>query len=131
MPRRRSARGRKPSIGVAADKLTEIRRTLRSLGTEIVRLQQRLKSLDTYYSRQVQATAARSAKPSRRGPNVRDLAFDTLRRSKKALPIHVLAEKVMRARGKKSGQQFAQNLSVALGKDRRFKRVDRGVYAAR
>ena len=129
MPRGRSTRGRKPSIGVAADKLTEIRRTLRSLETEISRLQKRLKSLDAYYSRQVQTS--RTARSSRRGPNVRDIAFDALRKSRKGMPIRQLAEKVMRARGKKSGRQFAQNLAVALGKDRRFKRVDRGVYAAR
>ena len=59
------------------------------------------------------------------------MAFVALRKSRKALPIRELAEKVMRARGKKSGRQFAQNLAVALGKDRRFKRVDRGVYAAK
>ena len=46
MPRRRSTRGRKPSIGVAADKLTEIRGTLRALGTQLGRVQQKLKSLD-------------------------------------------------------------------------------------
>lgn len=42
-----------------------------------------------------------------------------------------LARRVVKARGEGSGKQFAQNLAVALGKDRRFKRVERGVYALR
>lgn len=130
MPGRRSARGRKPSIGVAAAKLTDVRRSLRALSTELRRLQERLKSLDTFYSKQVAAGSSRE-RQSRRGPNVRDIAYDVLRRSRRGLPIQDLAAEVIRRRGRKSGRQFAQNLAVALGKDTRFRRIDRGVYAAR
>jgi hypothetical protein len=127
----RSARGRKPSIGVAAAKLTEIRRTLRALSTEVRRLQERLRTLDIFYSRQTAAVSAGRTRQSRRGPNVRDIAYQVLRRSRKGLPIQELAAEVVRRRGRKSGRQFAQNLAVALGKDDRFRRIDRGVYAAR
>jgi hypothetical protein len=131
MPERRSTRGRKPSIGVAAAKLTEVRRTLRALSTEIRRLQQRLRALDSFYSKQTAALSAGKARQSRRGPNVRDIAYQVLRRTRNGLPIQDLAAEVIRRRGRKSGRQFAQNLAVALGKDDRFRRIDRGVYAAR
>lgn len=131
MPKRRARRGRKPSIWIAAEKLTDIRRTLRSLGTEITRLQQRLRALDQYYSRDISQPTSKSTKTTRSGPNVRDLSYDVLVKARKGLPIRDLAEKVTRVRGNKSGQQFAQNLAVALSKDKRFKRVDRGVYALR
>jgi hypothetical protein len=131
MPKRRGTRGRKPSIGIAADKLTEVRRTLRSLGTELQRLQTRLRSLDAYYSRQVSRPSGNGAGSNHTRPNVRDLAYAILKKSRKGLPIQELAGRVVNVRGRRSGAQFAQNLAVALGKDSRFKRIDRGIYAAK
>ena len=135
MAKRQSPRGRKPSIAVATRKLVDMRRMLKALVTETIRLQERLNSLDSFYSKHsgiARAGDQASANGrSRRGPNVRDLAYATLKRGRKALPIRDLAQKVIRARGGKAGQQFAQNLSVALGRDPRFKRVERGVYGLR
>jgi hypothetical protein len=68
---------------------------------------------------------------SKRRPNVRDLAHDVLKKSKKPLHIQELAKRVSRGRRQRSGVMFAQNLGIALGKDRRFKRVDRGIYGLR
>jgi hypothetical protein len=126
-------RGRKPSIAVATAQVIDLGRTVRTLATDLRRLQTRLRFLDAYYSSQSKAAASttRTSRRSRRGPNVRDLAHDVLKKTRKALPIQELARRVTRARGGRAGKQFAQNLGIALGKDRRFKRVERGVYGLR
>lgn len=129
----KAKRGRKPSIAVASTQVVEMSRALRGLMTEMRRLRKRLALLDAFYSNQGRTRTALSKRTpqSRRGPNVRDLAHDVLKKTRKALPIRELARRVTRARGGRAGQQFAQNLSVALGRDRRFKRVERGVYGLR
>ena len=87
--------------------------------------------LDAYHGK---ATASpptnRKSGKSKQGrkPNVRDVAARILERSGKPMALAVLAERVMRARGKKSGKMFAVNLGTALRADRRFRRVGRGVY---
>ena len=67
------------------------------------------------------------SKPGRK-PNVRDIAAEILKRSGKPMALAVLATRVAKARGKKSGKLFAMNLGTALRNDRRFRRVGRGVY---
>jgi len=131
MPGRKSRRGRMPSIGVPRKKLQEIKKTLKSVVTEMLRVEERLMSLEKVYRQARLAGPAATQTRRPRGPNVRDLAYDVLKTARKALPIQDLARQVTRARHGKTGRQFAQNLSVALGQDRRFKRVERGVYGLR
>ena len=131
---KRSTRGRKPSIAVAAGKVMEIRREMKSLTTALARIQDHLNNLDAYYSNPRNLAAPSASTPRStgkgRGPNVRDHAYRILK-GRKSLPIQDLAKRVARARGGKAGAQFAQNLGVALSKDGRFKKVERGVYAAK
>lgn len=128
-------RGRKPSIGTATDRVRNFRRTLKALVTELGRLETRLDDLDRYYSRlaRQEQPAAAVGRPTLRGrgPNVRDTAFEILRTSKHALPIVKLAERVKKVKGGSSGKAFVQNLGAALAKDKRFRRVERGVYGLR
>lgn len=139
MPRTLSAkRGRKPSIGTATERVRQLRRTLKSLVTEMSRLEIRLDELDHYYTRMAREKARvvvlKSRGPSTlrgRGPNVRDVAFEILKRAKGPLPIIQLAKRVHGSKGGRPGQHFAQNLGAALVKDRRFKREGRGVYGLR
>ena len=76
MAKRQLRRGRKPSIAVAAGKLVDMRRMLKALVTETHRLQRRLNTLDSFYSKQpaVARTGGQSSTngSSRRGPNVRE-----------------------------------------------------------
>lgn len=131
-------RGRKPSIGIANEKVREVRRTLKTLVTELGRVEARLFELDRYYTR----LAAHKAQvviverkiglsPRGRGANVRDVAFEILQRKGKSLPIAELAPKVLKVKGGAAGDHFTQNLGAALMKDKRFRRVGRGVYAVR
>jgi len=128
-----SVRGRRPSIGVATAQVVDLSRTVRTLSTDLRRLKKRLQLLDAYYARAttIRGSGVRTRTASRRGPNVRDLAHEVLTRTKKPLPIQDLAKKVSKARGGRPGRMFAQNLGLALGKDRCFKRVERGVYGLR
>ncbi len=104
------------------------------LPTGLGRLQSRLAILDAYHGK-VGAAAPASRKTGQanlgRKPNVRDIAVAILERTGKPMAIAVLADRVMKARGKKSGKMFAMNLGTALRKDRRFRRKARGVYALR
>ena len=90
--------------------------------------------LDAYHARSGAAAPTGrktgQSKPGRK-PNVRDIAAGILEHAGKPMAIAVLAEKVMKARGKKSGKMFATNLGTALRNDRRFRRVGRGVYVLR
>ena len=121
-------RGRKPEIRTAGRLAAELRRQAKALTTAIGRLEQRLAMLDAYYTRQ-QSTRVGARQSSGRGPNVRDLAADVLERAGKPLAIAVLAPRVAKARGKKAGKAFPQNLATALRGDRRFRRVGRGLYS--
>lgn len=129
----RGRRGRMPSIGVAAQKVHQVRRSLKALGTELQRVEQRLKSLDSFYRKLRFAPGIPPAsRPGRRsGINIRDLSFKILKGSRRGLPISEIAGRVARIRGGEVGARFTQNLGIALMRDRRFKRVDRGVYALR
>jgi hypothetical protein len=134
----RSRRGRIPSIGTAAGKVRGLRRNLKSLVTEMQRLEDRLAMLDTYYrSRQGAVANGRAGRTGTRsglrgrGPNVRDVAHDILARSRKPLPITELADMVVKQKGGTAGENFVQNLGAALYRDRRFRRVGRGVYGLR
>jgi len=132
--RSRSRRGRTPSIGTAASKVRGLRRNLKSLVTEMQRLEERLAMLDTFYrSRRSLAGGVTGRGSNRaglrgRGPNVRDVAHDILVRSRKPLGITELADKVVKAKGGDAGENFVQNLGAALYRDRRFRRVGRGIY---
>lgn len=133
-----SRRGRIPSIGTAAGKVRGLRRNLKSLVTEMQRLEDRLAMLDTYYrSRRTSLSNGHGTRVGTRsglrgrGPNVRDVAHEILSRSKKPLPITELADKVVRQKGGDAGDNFVQNLGAALYRDRRFRRVGRGVYGLR
>jgi hypothetical protein len=134
----RSRRGRIPSIGTAAGKVRGLRRNLKSLVTEMQRLEDRLAMLDSYYrSRRAMLANGGSGRPvSRtglrgRGPNVRDVAHDILARNRKPMPITELADRVVREKGGQAGENFVQNLGAALYRDRRFRRIGRGVYGLR
>jgi hypothetical protein len=129
----RGRRGRMPSIRVTAHKVHEMRRTLKALSTELRRVEQRLRSLDSFYRKMRFGTVTPAAsRPGRRsGINVRDLSFKILKGSRRGLPISEIAGRVARIRGGQVGARFTQNLGIALMRDRRFKRVDRGVYALR
>lgn len=111
-----------------------LKRQVKALLTGLSRLQSRLAMLDAYHGKSNAAAPANrksgQPKPSRK-PNVRDLAAEILKRSKKPMSLVVLAQRVTKARGKKSGKAFAMNLGTALRNDRRFRRVGRGVYGLR
>jgi hypothetical protein len=133
----RSRRGRIPSIGTAASKVRGLRRNLKSLVTEMARLEDRLAMLDTYYRSRRAVMANGPARGMRRqglrgrGPNVRDVAHDILAKSRQPMPITELAERVVKQKGGDAGENFVQNLGAALYRDRRFRRVGRGVYGLR
>jgi len=124
---RTATRGRKPEIATACKDASEVRRQAKSLVTAIRRLEKRLAVLDQFYSRQPVSRSGGQPKPGRK-PNVRDLAAEILSRSKKPMALAILADRVAKARGKKSSKMFAMNLGTALRKDQRFRRVGRGVY---
>lgn len=133
-----SRRGRTPSISTAATKVRGLRRNLKSLVTEMQRLEDRLAMLDTYYrSRRGSVAAGAGVRTGTRtglrgrGPNVRDVAHDILAKSRKPLTITELADKVVKEKGGEAGENFVQNLGAALYRDRRFRRVGRGVYGLR
>ena len=132
MPKQQPAkRGRKPQISTASREVVTLKRQVRVLLTGLGRLQSRLVMLDAYHGKATASPAltrkGSQSKPGRK-PNVRDLAAEILKRSKKPMPLTVLAQRVTKARGKKSGKMFAMNLGTALRNDRRFRRVGRGVY---
>lgn len=134
MPNRKSSRGRKPDIQVAAKKLHEIRRTCKALVTELSRLEDRLNALDAFYRRNSLTASAQpsGSRPGRsRGPNVRDLAHNVLSKNRRGLPISDLSEKVATLKGGQVGAKFTLNLAAALMRDSRFRRMDRGVYGLR
>lgn len=133
-----SRRGRKPSIGIANEKVHDVRRTLKTLVTELGRVEARLSELDRYYTRlaaekaQVVVVERKvGSSPRGRGANVRDVAFEVLKKKGKPLSIAELAPKVLKVKGGTAGDHFVQNLGAALMKDRRFRRVGRGVYGVR
>ncbi len=126
-------RGRAPSVLTVAEKVRELRRTLKSLITESSRIEEKLRSLDSYY--RALKPAARNSGPGAglrgRGPNVRDVAYEILSARKKPMEIRELAERVCRKKGGEAGENFVQNLGAALHRDSRFKRFGRGVYGKR
>lgn len=77
--------------------------------------------------------SAQSARTTIRGegPNVRDVAFEVLQKSRGPQPITVIADAVRKAKGGSGGANFVQNLGAALQRDKRFKRFSRGVYGLR
>jgi hypothetical protein len=133
----RSRRGRKPSILTAAARAHGLRRSLKSLVTEVQRLERRLRMLDSYYRSQHLALKSRAGRPAGpgglrgRGPNVRDAAFKILSRLRRPAPISDLARKVIKLKRGRPGANFVQNLGAALQRDRRFKRAGRGLYGVR
>ena len=136
MARRKSSpRGRKPSIGTATTSVRIVRRSLKALVTELARIEGRLDKLDNYYSLLVSpvSNGRVSNVPSvrGRGPNIRDFTVQTLERGKKPMPLGEIAAGVLKAKRAKGGAYFVQNLGIALGRDRRFERTGRGIYALR
>lgn len=132
--RPRSRRGRSPSISTATARARGLRRNLKSLVTEMLRLERRLKMLDAFYRSRAFARATAAGRgPARpglrgRGPNVRDVAFEILSRRRSPMPISDLARQVIRRKGGQAGDNFVQNLGAALFRDRRFRRAGRGMY---
>lgn len=106
--------GRKPSIGSAKEKVHEVRRTLKTLVTELGRVKARLSELDRYYTRlaaekaQVVVVERKvGSSPRGRGANVRDVAFEILQKKGRSLPIAQLAPKVLKVKGGSAGDHFA------------------------
>ena len=139
MARQKSLRrGRKPSIGTAAAKIHTVRRSLKGLVTELARIENRLDDLDKYYARLTSKRgrgsndgATKDGSARGRGPNIRDLAAETLKRARKPMPLREIASRVLKAKRSKGGTYFVQNLGIALGSDRRFKRSGRGISTLR
>ena len=141
----RAVRGRVPSISTAAERARELRKNLRGLLGDLRQLEGRLRALDRMYQRRqayYKALATEAAKLETRnsaasstmrgrGPNVREVAFEVLQKTKGPQPIQKIAEQVMRAKGGHAGANFVQNLGAALQRDRRFRRISRGVYGLR
>jgi hypothetical protein len=65
-----------------------------------------------------------------RGPNVRDVAYEFLRR-RGDQPIQKIAAAVRKVKKGRVGANFVQNLGAALLRDKRFGRARRGVYRLR
>lgn len=130
-------RGRLPSIATAAKKTQALRRSLKSLLRDIDLLEERLASLDRFYRDREKFHASRRPKGSPgtglrgRGANIRDVAFELLSKKKKPMNIARLADAVIKAKGGRPGANFTQNLGAALHRDRRFRRVGRGLYGVR
>lgn len=141
----RAVRGRVPSIATAADRARELRKNVRGLLGDLRQLEGRLRALDRMYQRRQAYYKALAAEAARletrnsaaastmrgRGPNVRDVAFEMLQKSKGPQPIQKIADQVLKAKGGRAGANFVQNLGAALQRDRRFKRASRGVYGIR
>lgn len=141
----RAVRGRVPSIATAADRARELRKNVRGLLGDLRQLEGRLRALDRMYQRRQAYYKALAAEAARletrnsaaastmrgRGPNVRDVAFEMLQKSKGPQPIQKIADQVLKAKGGRAGANFVQNLGAALQRDRRFKRASRGVYGLR
>lgn len=142
----RAVRGRVPSLESATERARELRKGLRALVSELGRLESRLRTLDTLYKKRqdyyrkaladaadIVAHVPRSpAKALRgRGPNVREVAFGLLKKHRSPMPIQKLADMVIREKGGDPGANFVQNLGAALQRDRRFRRMARGVYGLR
>lgn len=138
MPRTaRSRRGRAPSILTVARQSRDLRRQLKALVRAVAQMEQKLTALDRYYRSRVSMRGPRLAiRPvgsglRGRGPNVRDVAFEVLSRSRAPMNIARLAAIVIRRKGGEPGENFTQNLGAALYRDRRFKRTGRGLYGLR
>jgi len=138
MPRGSMARrGRKPSIATATRHTRDLKKSVRVLARELEELELRLDLLDRYYrSRErllasVKRGAGAAAGLRGKGPNVRDVALEILRKGGRAMNIAALASQVIRKKGGRAGANFTQNLGAALYRDRRFKRTGRGLYSAR
>ena len=137
MPRGTSGRrGRKPSIATASRHTRELKKTLKSIVREIEELESRLAVLDRFYrSRERLLAQARRGSGGAglrgRGPNVRDVAMEILKKGGRPMNIATLASRVIRRKGGRAGANFTQNLGAALYRDRRFKRTGRGLYSLR
>jgi hypothetical protein len=138
MPRGTNARrGRKPSIATAARHTRDLKKAVRALARDLDGLEKRLALLDKFYrSRerlltQVRRGSGAGAGLRGKGPNVRDVALDILKKGGRAMNIAALAALVIRKKGGRAGANFTQNLGAALYRDRRFKRTGRGLYSAR
>ena len=141
MPRTKTMnrRGRRPSLKVAARKAGKIQKDLRVLLDDLQDLEERLLRLETLIeaSRKAEAeknkvrrrTSARGIRG--KGPNVRDVAYNILARRRKPLEIQELSRLVFKSKKGSAGENFTQNLGAALARDRRFKRVGRGVYSVK
>jgi hypothetical protein len=130
-------RGRLPRIGTAARKTSALKRSLKSMLRDIDLLEERLAMLDKFYRDREKMHASRREKRSPgtglrgRGSNVRDVAFELLSKKKKPMNIARLAEAVIKVKGGRPGANFTQNLGAALLRDRRFRRMGRGLYGVR
>lgn len=139
----RAVRGRVPSIESAIERAHELRKGLRTLAGDMGRLEARLKTLDAlykkrqnYYRKTMAEAAHLVARAPRnpgqalrgRGPNVCEVAYVVLKKHRGQLPIQKLADLVIREKGGDPGANFVQNLGAALLRDRRFRRIARGVY---
>jgi hypothetical protein len=130
-------RGRKPSIATAARHTRDLKKSVKVLARELEELESRLSVLDKFYrSRERLLTQARRGGGGGggmrgRGPNVRDVALEILKKGGEPMNIATLASHVIRRKGGRAGANFTQNLGAALYRDRRFKRTGRGLYSAR
>lgn len=142
----RAVRGRVPSLESATERARELRKGLRALVGDLARLELRLRTLDALYTKRqnyyrkalaeaaklVAQTPRTSGKALRgRGPNVREVALGLLKKNKSPMSIQKLADLVIREKGGDPGANFVQNLGAALQRDRRFRRMARGVYGLR
>lgn len=132
-------RGRRPSLRVAARKANRLQQDVKSLLTDLQDLEQRLIRLEALLeaNRKAEAERAkhRSTVSSRgirgKGPNVRDVAYNILARRRRPMSIQEISNHVLKSKKGEAGDNFTQNLGAALARDSRFKRVSRGIYAAR
>ena len=129
-------RGRRPSLRVAARKVSRLQTEVKRLLGELEDLENRLVKLDALLEASRRAETRRSRDQTRRqssgirgkGPNVRDLAYDLLARRKRPMSIQDIADAVLKSKRGVAGANFTQNLGAALARDPRFSRVGRGVY---
>ncbi len=135
LARKKEPRGRRPSISAASAHAGDLRRQLKTLITHCRHLEKRLLGLDVYYRsfgrREKVARHAKTRGLRGRGPNIREVSYRILKSSGKPMALRTLAEQVVREKKGQPGEYFAQNLGVALTRDRRFKRVEPGVYGLR
>lgn len=130
MARRKIRTGVRTSIRTIKTMAALFRKAANLLMTEAARLKNtdaRIRRLRTEV-KQKSVRKSRVTRGMKGGVSTADIAFQILSARKKPMDIQTLATRVIAKKKGKPGEHFTQNLAAAMMRDKRFKRMGRGVY---